>query len=145
MDSSDKITLIKYPGVPSCCAICRRGSDGELDFVDFQLSVDYYGAIVICTTCIAPVAQVLGYVHEDNVTSVKDHAHVLSLEVERLIKENERLRNTMDSVLAFRPDLKRDDSDANEAAVEDSGEEQLAFDLDSSGEGSNDPVPPKSA
>ena len=138
MDASDKITVITYPGVPNKCAICNRGSDGERKFVDFQLSVDYYGAIVICLDCFFPVAQVLGYHSEQDYEEVTQQLRNVHDFAQKVKEENELLNASLNSLFAVRPNLKPDYPMADENTDQDSGENEYLFEFDDSTEGIDD-------
>lgn len=119
LTTSDKITLTKYPALPSHCAICLHGSDGKLDFVDFQLSFDYEGVVVICVPCWESAASLLGFVSKETWEQAADQLRVLHNRVEELQEENAKLQLALDSIFAVRPHLSPDYSIPDAGADED--------------------------
>jgi uncharacterized UBP type Zn finger protein len=103
---NDKVVLTKYPIAPSVCVICLRSSNGELDYIDFQMSLDIYGSVNICVECVASVAKshldmVSREEYEDTLEQIRN-----LVEINReLADNNERLNATMDSLVNLRPSL----------------------------------------
>lgn len=123
-----KIKLVTYPPLPSKCAVCLRGADGQLQFIDFELSFDFEGAVTICVACWAPVAQILGYLEPAKVQILKDQVTVLHARVEELQTENGLLNTTLDSLFTVRPALVSNDSGANASVhegIEESAQQSL--------------------
>lgn len=102
---SDKITITQYPPLPSLCCICNFSADGKRRFLDFQMSVDIYGAVAICEECIAPVAKLFGFVSIDRLETSEAHLEAALQNVEGFRRQNERLNVTLDSIFSIRPDL----------------------------------------
>lgn len=102
---SDKITITQYPPLPSLCCICNFSADGKRRFLDFQMSVDIYGAVAICEECIAPVAKLFGYVKADKLELSEITLEAALQNVEGFRRENEHLNITLDSIFNLRPDL----------------------------------------
>lgn len=114
LSQSDKIVLTKYPALPSKCAVCHHGSDGVLEFVDFQLSFDYEGVVVICVNCMVNVAQVLDLVPRKELSEQAQQIENLVTRCRELTLENDRLNASIDSILGIRPDLNERRMAANE-------------------------------
>lgn len=129
LTQSDKTTLTKYPPLPSKCVICLRDSNGELDFIDFQMSVDIYGAVVICAECFYPVAELLGFVHEKDLEAINEQvAHLI--EINRELNENNgKLNATLDSLVSLRPDLVSSNLSTDEGSGEDDGDDDFQLEL----------------
>jgi len=129
LSESDRITITKYPPLPSSCAICLFSADGQRGFLDFQMSLDYYGAVVICEECVAPVAQLFGYVPESELEEIGIDLAATKLDLERTRERHAELERTLDSLFAFRPSLIGNDSVADEkpveSATEDPGQPEL--------------------
>lgn len=51
-EGSGRVSIITEPPLPATCVICVRSADGAVKFIDFNFSLDYYGAVVICEDCI---------------------------------------------------------------------------------------------
>ncbi len=131
LTSSDKITLTQYPALPSKCPICFRGADGELEFIDFQLSFDFDGAVTPCTDCWKTSAELLGYVSEDKIQPLLDKLEITEGLLRTVNNERDELQSALDSLFAVRPDLKSDNSSIDESETEgseqDSGQPELDF------------------
>lgn len=111
---TDKTVLTKYPLAPSKCVICLRGSNGELNFIDFQMSLDIYGSVNLCVDCVATVAQLIGFVEKNFLTEVEDQLRNMIETNRELYKENAELNATLDNLLNLRPNLDRGSVSANE-------------------------------
>ena len=127
LTESDKVVLTKYPIAPSKCVVCLRSSNGELNFIDFQMSLDIYGSVNICVDCMAPIAQLLGFVEKNFLDDADEQIRNLVESNRKLIAENERLNATIDSLVNLRPDLKQRYLPADEGSDQDS--KQLKLDL----------------
>lgn len=138
LTESDKTTFTKYPPLPSKCVICLRGSDGELLFVDFQMSVDIYGAVVICTDCIIPIAHGLGFVEHDVYDDAATRVEKLLVENRKLTDENAKLNATFDSILNLRPNADLSSLPVNESTDSDSKDDDSGVALDSDESGDDD-------
>lgn len=102
---SDKITITQYPPLPSLCCICNFSSDGKRRFLDFQMSLDVYGAVTICEFCIIPVAHLFDFVSKDSLEVTKLYLEASNQTIVGLKKENEQLNTTLDSIFNLRPDF----------------------------------------
>jgi len=129
LTESDKVVLTKYPIAPSKCVVCLRSSNGELNFIDFQMSLDIYGSVNICTDCMATVAKgLMGFVEPKDIDALSSQVTNL-VEMNRELKtENDKLRSTLDSLFDLRPDLKQRDLPVDEGT--DSGSKPNDFDLE---------------
>jgi hypothetical protein len=122
---SDKATVTKYPIAPATCVICLRSANGVLDFIDFQMNLDVYGSVNICVDCLAPVADLIGYVKKTEYEQVKEQNNNLVDMNRELVENNERLNSTLDSLLKLRPDVLHSD-----LSVDEKPSKPAAFDSD---------------
>jgi hypothetical protein len=130
LTESDKVVLTKYPIAPSKCVVCLRSSNGELNFIDFQMSLDIYGSVNICVDCIRSVAPLVGLVAGELLLGADEQIRNL-VEINReLVDNNERLNATLDSLIKLRPDLKQRDLPADERAETDSSTDERQLTLD---------------
>lgn len=65
--SGGSMQLTREPALPSKCINCGFSADGRKEFLDCNVSEDYYGAIVFCTDCVHEWAKGMGYVTPDEV------------------------------------------------------------------------------
>jgi hypothetical protein len=131
LTESDKITLTRYPVAPCKCPICHRGSDGALEFIDFQLSFDFDGAVTPCVDCWKTAAELIGYVSEDKIQPLLDQLKAAQTQLESVSNERDQLQSTLDSLFAVRPNLKSDNSGSDvgeaEGSEKDPGQPELDF------------------
>ncbi len=120
LSNSDKVVLTKYPSLPSTCVICLRSSDGVLEFIDFQMSLDIYGSVNICVECVALVAKgLLGFVEPSGIDALTQQIANL-VEINRELKKENDLHNaTLDALLKLRPNLNNDSVDSPKSKDED--------------------------
>lgn len=76
VNSGDRLQLILYPLAPHKCALCFRGSDGTLRFIDFGLNIEWYGSVNFCETCCINVGQAVDMVVND--LYFKDQSRMLA-------------------------------------------------------------------
>lgn len=135
MSQSDKVTLTKYPALPSLCRVCNFSADGNRDFVDFQLSFDVDGAINICEFCMVNIVEALGFVSPEKADLDQETISTLTTQVNELSENNARLSATLDSILGLRPSVVSNsvlsDEGTSEQSDGDSGQLELAFEGDS--------------
>jgi hypothetical protein len=130
LTESDKVVLTKYPIAPSKCVVCLRSSNGELNFIDFQMSLDIYGSVNICVDCVISVAPLLGLVAGDLLVGADEQIRSL-VEINReLVENNERLNATLDSLLNLRPDLKQRDLSTHAESITDYADDDHQLTLD---------------
>lgn len=127
---SDKAVLTKYPIAPSKCVVCLRSSDGQLEFIDFQMNLDIYGSVNICVDCMKNVMDLIDSEHLRDV----EQQNINLVEMNReLVAKNEQLNATLDSLFNLRPDLKPSNLSVDAEPVEDStdyfGQDELGFSI----------------
>ena len=59
--AASKYVLTTDPALPQKCSGCGIPSKGYNQFVDFNLSLDYYGAVVFCIDCCKEIVHLIGY------------------------------------------------------------------------------------
>src|SRR5688572_4683579 len=105
LTEADKVTFTKYPIAPHRCVICLRSANGEINFIDFQMNLDIYGSVNICTECLVPVAQMMGFVEKNFLHEAEEHISNLVDTNRELTIRNAELNTTLDSLISLRPDL----------------------------------------
>lgn len=122
--SLGKIQLVEQPALPAKCVCCNNQWKGSPDhMVDFQASVDEYGALLFCTSCAGELANL---VLTDEVNSLNDQIRSLTLINRELQENNDRLNATLDSILSVRPDVysNRDSVERTDSEVAEDGERE---------------------
>lgn len=93
-----KFLLVKEPlqQLPHrCCACTRYGADNSLEFIDFNLDIEFYGKIFICVDCVREMANQLGYSDPQQVSTMQSTVDGLTQSYEGALEENEELRNAL--------------------------------------------------
>lgn len=131
LSQSDKVVLTKYPIAPSVCVVCLRSSNGELEFIDFQMSLDIYGSVNICVDCVATVAKgLLGWVGPQDIDALTQQVSNLVEMNRELKKENEQYRTTLDSLFNLRPDIKQRNLSTDESTSSDFKSNNINLELE---------------
>lgn len=127
------LSITHSPALPAKCISCNNDhAILNVPFVDFEMSMDYYGALTICKWCAFEAARLLDYRVED--ISLRDTAVAeLQSKVETLQAELEKYRGVVDSLNSVRPGLIDGDvDDVSHDEAEPEKPEQLEFTLDGS-------------
>ena len=85
----DKITLTTTPALPSKCVVCNNDAKSTVPHIDFGTSLDYYGAITICSYCIVNAAELVGMIPVAKFTMAEDQANAA---IKSLSNANRRVR-----------------------------------------------------
>ncbi len=103
--TSSKYTLTTTPALPATCAGCRRSANGIIQFVDFNLSLDYFGAVVFCEDCAKEILGVFDYVPVAKLEVLNEKNHQLreALAIERA--NVNQLKSAVDAIVSIRPDI----------------------------------------
>lgn len=111
---SDKVSVTRTPPLPTTCAICLAPADGEREFIDFNQSLDYYGAVLICRECITPVAHSLDFVEVEKLNRANSIIETLRNTLAKTQADLYDARTLVNSLSLLRPDLVSPDSVSNE-------------------------------
>lgn len=104
--AGERIQWLSRPiALPGCCSICGYSGtnvDSLSDrraFVDWNLDLEFYGRVYICSTCILQAVNGLGWLGPEQVELL--HTRIQTQEAELIIlrEQNERLRSSMASLL----------------------------------------------
>lgn len=89
---------------PSKCAFCGLGhnQDGTVQFIDTTLDLDFFGVVYICSVCLTEISAALGYLHPDAWEKVVDDSTSTLIENERLMAENDALRDMVANLVTHR-------------------------------------------
>ena len=111
--SLGKIQYVSQPALPAKCACCGNHWKGNGEYmIDFQVSFDDYGALLFCESCGKELA---GLVSIEAIESRNEQIKNLTVTNRELQEANVRLNSTLDSILAVRPSLGRDNSVSSDA------------------------------
>lgn len=100
VQGSNRVQIVHNPPLPGKCAICGYAGAGgqageDRDFIDFGLSVDYYGAVVFCEACVVEIAAPLGYVGPDLYDSTVARLQEATALNTKLESDNAQLRGSI--------------------------------------------------
>lgn len=127
---SNRVQILTHPvALPGHCSVCGYAGGEDRKFIDVDLTVDFYGAVIFCTFCVVSMGEVLGFVTPEIYDNLADRHGAALQELTRLGTENDRLSNALNAMLAGR------DSYSNRALVEES--KQRSIDSNGSVEPSN--------
>lgn len=113
MDTTKSKYQITYnPMLPAFCSGCRKSADGKTPYVDFNLDLDYYGAVVFCEACAKEIAVLFGWVPKQELEEINTQLATLHEKVQETQALNVHLNTTLDSLFALRPSLHSDDDPA---------------------------------
>lgn len=101
-DPAGRVQLTLDPALPSLCIVCNRSSGNNVKFVDFNVSLDWYGAVVICEDCIKECITVVEY---EKVANLELELHSKENELEQAYRELQRYKSALDGLSFIRPDL----------------------------------------
>lgn len=91
--------LIPHPmALPGCCFKCRTGSENRDWFIDFNFSIDDFGAVIICNECIRQMAQVAGYFTPDQAAAMTEENRLLRIEIAAITIRAEGLEQAVDGL-----------------------------------------------
>lgn len=107
IDPAGRVQLTLDPALPATCLICSRSSDGKINFVDFNLNFDYYGAVVICEDCIRECLQV---VENKKVALLQDEVNSLRHDLSVAEGKINAYAAAFDGISLIRPDIVSVDS-----------------------------------
>lgn len=73
--ASGKFILTRTPALPAKCAGCGNDAKGDKEFVDMNLSLDWYGAVVFCIDCASEISNLIGFVSANVIIEMDDDLH----------------------------------------------------------------------
>lgn len=100
--SDSRIQILDFPqAAPGHCAICGYAGGIENDdrkFVDWGFSLDFFGAVIICTTCVQTIANALGFLSVVQSEDLLASSFAMVNQVAELEEENGNLRSAIGSL-----------------------------------------------
>lgn len=131
---SNKFQLLDNPvALPHKCAGCGYpGGTSETgiaarQFIDWGITLEYYGAVIFCENCIIEVASVLGFVPPEKIDAALDKITELLAQNQELRLANDSLRTTVHTLSSpignvisadSEPDTEPDISDTDTSSSE---------------------------
>lgn len=113
-----------------CCACSRYGSnipEEPLEFIDFNLDIEFYGKIFICVDCVREMANQLGFMDPSQVKQLVAKKSELIGDVSNLLNENKELR---DALAGFRTVFGSSDTTVSDSFASVEGEDTLTEEPD---------------
>ena len=133
--ASDKYQITNAPvALPGACIVCNRTADGVTKFLDFNLSLDYYGAVIFCLPCLTPLGHAIGFVEIEKLLDAERECEEIRFALDGVEDELRHYRSIVDSFRAVRPNVSSDDSESGQ----DQESNNPGFALDSETAGRDD-------
>lgn len=133
VNGSNRIQVLDFPqAAPAHCAICFNPGNDERKFIDFDFSLEFYGAVIFCSDCIQTVMNGLGWISPIQWKEVQESLTEALEFFQKASAENVKLRAALDT-LSFIPSISNDSSSDSEISSE-----PITV------EGPDNPGPPKS-
>lgn len=93
---SDKITKTTEPALPQACSVCSVAAKGYNAFYDFGVSIDYYGAILVCEDCAQNLSDL---VNSSSVARLETRVGELEEFISTLVEQKKALENVVSAYL----------------------------------------------
>lgn len=100
--TADRFQIIDHPALPGKCVSCgyAGGDDGlsagyRRRFVDWNFSLDYYGAVVLCMTCVTEMSKLAGYIPPDAYKQMQEESVAALVSNQELRRANSELRDVV--------------------------------------------------
>lgn len=99
-----KYQLVKEPlqSLPHKCAGCNRESSHDpqnpLEFVDWNLEVEFFGKIFICTDCLREMCNQMGYANPAQVAKLEHRLAMYDKVLNSYDEQNQELKNALGSL-----------------------------------------------
>lgn len=101
-----KIQYVSQPALPAKCICCGKDWKGKGEYmIDFQISLDDYGAVLFCEACAKELASLVSI---EAVESRNEQIKNLQVRIQEVQEENVRLNAALDSLISVRPSLRSD-------------------------------------
>lgn len=104
-EGSGRIVVVTEPALPATCVVCARSANGAIKFIDFNVSLDWYGSVVICEDCCKEALGVLDYTPNINFTNKVQELEETRAQLEVALSELVKYKSALDGLSFIRPDL----------------------------------------
>lgn len=139
-DGSGRIHIVTEPALPATCVVCRRSANGAVKFIDFNFSLDYYGAVVLCEDCIKESLSLLDYTPNINFTNKVEELVAAQEELRQVKNERDKYKSVVDSlrIVGVIGNFDGDESkDTDEATGESESADGPSLETESDSDGSD--------
>lgn len=93
---TDRVQVLDNPmGPPGKCIICGNGADKDRKWIDFGVTVDFLGAVYICSLCIDEVCNALNYASPEQTSKMLSQIKLTQTANRRLESERNALRTAI--------------------------------------------------
>jgi hypothetical protein len=135
LDPRGKVQIVKNTNaLPAKCVICAKPVDGSRLFIDFGFDIDFYGQVLFCVDCLAPVAQACGYVPYEQFRTL---AETLAISLDRekeLQAKYDHANDLLIGILGYQPTFAVSVDSDNDSLVHEESEPEGQSDSDFDGE-----------
>lgn len=123
-----RIQVLDFPNAaPGKCVVCGFAGGIESDdrkFIDWGFSLDFYGAIIICSKCIQSIANSLDYASPEQIEKLHIFVNEMLEERRNLREENYKLRNALSNLHFLPSDDSPIENGADPEGQDDSGSDE---------------------
>lgn len=96
LTESTKFQVVPAPiQVPGTCSSCGSSSNEDRDYVDFGLTLDFYGVVYFCTFCFNECANALGYISPEQARILEDQREYYALQVTNFYIKDKALNDAI--------------------------------------------------
>jgi hypothetical protein len=93
---TDRVQVLDNPQAhPGKCGVCGNGADPNRQWIDFGAQVPDYGALYICSICIAEVANALNFATPEQTSNMLVRIDELTTALRRVDRERESLHSAI--------------------------------------------------
>jgi hypothetical protein len=93
---TDRVQVLDNPAAPpGKCAVCGNGADKERQWIDFGVTIDFVGALYICSICITEVANALNFSTPSQTSQMLIKIDDLTTALRRVDRERESLHSAI--------------------------------------------------
>jgi hypothetical protein len=85
------------PPSPATCILC--GSGTKADYLDFGISIEFHGALLLCNECFKAAASVFGLFDKEHCDQLQRKFDNSGLRIIELEVQNSHLRTALDSLI----------------------------------------------
>lgn len=96
LTESTKFKIVPAPiQVPGTCSSCGSSSTEDRDYIDFDLTLDFYGVVYICTFCFSECANAVGYISPEQARALEAQREYYALQVANFYTKDKALNDAI--------------------------------------------------
>lgn len=96
LTESTKFKIVPAPiQVPGNCSSCGSSNNEDRNYIDFDLTLDFYGAVYICTFCFSECANAVGYISPEQARRLEAQTEYYALKVANFYTKDKALNDAI--------------------------------------------------